>query len=48
MENGERWVFQCKKYKSFKASQAQSAVRKCTYQANKAVSEKDITAQIRT
>ncbi|MDX2241524.1 MAG: restriction endonuclease [Leptolyngbyaceae cyanobacterium bins.302] len=37
MENGEHWVFQCKKYKSFKASQAQSAVRKCTYQANKYV-----------
>lgn len=35
MENGERWVFQCKKYKSFKANQVRAAIQKCTYQADK-------------
>lgn len=35
MENGERWVFQCKKYHGFKRNQVQSVVQKCTYHADK-------------
>ncbi|MEI9863583.1 MAG: restriction endonuclease [Limisphaerales bacterium] len=35
LENGERWVFQCKQYSSFKLADAKKAVCKMAYSANK-------------
>jgi hypothetical protein len=32
--NGERWVFQCKRYKKYTAGQTQKAIQKATYTAN--------------
>lgn len=35
LENGKRWVFQCKQYSTFKLADAKKAVGKTTYSANK-------------
>lgn len=35
LENGERWVFQCKRYKQFTDNLTQKAIQTVTYTANK-------------
>jgi|ERR1035441_7307676 hypothetical protein len=35
LDNGDRWVFQCKQYSSYKLADAKKAVAKATYAANK-------------
>jgi len=34
LDNGERWVFQCKRYKNYTKAQTQKAIHKATYTAN--------------
>lgn len=34
LKNGERWVFQCKRYKKFDEKQTQKAIQKATYHAD--------------
>jgi hypothetical protein len=34
LDNGERWAFQCKRYKKYTAGQTQKAIQKATYTAN--------------
>jgi hypothetical protein len=34
LDNGERWAFQCKRYKRYTAGQTQKAIEKATYRAN--------------
>ncbi|HEY9740206.1 MAG TPA: restriction endonuclease [Coleofasciculaceae cyanobacterium] len=34
LDNGERWVFQCKRYKRYTPGQTQKAIQEATYRAN--------------
>lgn len=34
LDNGERWAFQCKRYKRYTAGQTEKAIEKATYRAN--------------